>query len=110
MSLCFVCDEELKGDDYVQLSTTRTPYGKTLFPEKIAEVLGEEIVVIVNNDDHACEKCATQLNQIDKLEIDLKLVKNAILSHIRKKHGILVTDEDVEVFIVPTKINPSAVL
>jgi hypothetical protein len=33
-----------------------------------------------------------------------------MLSHIRNKHGILVTDEDVEVFIVPTKINPSAVL
>jgi len=43
MGLCFVCDEELKGDDYVRLSTTRTLYGKTLFPEKIAEVLGEGI-------------------------------------------------------------------
>jgi len=63
-------------------------------------------MVIVNNDDHACEKCATHLKQIDKLEIDLKLVKNALLSYIRNKHEILVADEDVEVFIILKKIYP----
>ncbi|XP_026819707.1 uncharacterized protein LOC113558449 [Rhopalosiphum maidis] len=95
MGLCFVCDEELDGH-YVRLATTRTSYGNELLLEKIAGVLGEEFVVVVNNDDLACNNCASQLNQIDKLEIDLKLVKNAMLSCIRKKYGILVADEDVE--------------
>lgn len=99
MDLCFVCDEELEGR-YIRLATTRTSYGNELLLEKISGVLGEEFVVVVNNDHLACNNCASQLNQIDKLEMDLKLVKNAMLSCIRKKHGIIVADEDVEVFIV----------
>ncbi|XP_060845956.1 uncharacterized protein LOC132925588 [Rhopalosiphum padi] len=99
MDLCFVCDEELEGR-YIRLATTRTSYGNELLLEKISGVLGEEFVVVVNNDHLACNNCASQLNQIDKLEMDLKLVKNAMLSCIRKKHGIIVADEDVEAIIM----------
>jgi len=66
-----------------------TPHSNILYPEKIAELIGDEVVVIVTPADHICNGCTSLLTQIDMLENDLKLVKNAMLSYIQKKYGIL---------------------
>lgn len=58
--------------------------------------MGEEFVVIVTPTDHMCKKCTSLLTHMDKLENDLKLVKNAMLSYIQKKYGILPPDQAVK--------------
>jgi len=53
--------------------------------------MGEEFVIIATPSDHMCRKCVSLLNHMDKMENDLKLVKNALLSFIHKKYGLLPT-------------------
>jgi len=79
-----------------------TPHSNVPYPEKIAELIGDEVVVIVTPADQICMKCSSLLNHMDKLENDLKLVRNAMLSHIQKKYGILHPQvKDVTVRIEP---------
>jgi len=99
--LCFICDAELNYNNRVQLTTTYTQLSNKSLPEIFAGVLGEEyFVVILNENDYACKNCTSLLNRVDQLERDLKLVKNAVLTVIKKKHGLLVPDEDDQVFIL----------
>lgn len=102
MSHCFVCGGIL-GKKNTQMSTNITPHSKVPYLEKISELLGEEFVIIVNSNDHMCQKCTSMLSHIDKLESDLKLVKNAIMSHIQNKYELLPlgqTVNSVEVVII----------
>lgn len=92
MGVCFICDIKLL-DEQTQVCTSITPHGKLPFPEKIAELMGEEFVVISTPDDHMCKRCTSLLLHMDNLENDVKRVKNALLSFIKKKHGILSRDQ-----------------
>ncbi|KAE9533289.1 hypothetical protein AGLY_009330 [Aphis glycines] len=102
--LCFICDAELNYNNRVQLTTTHTQLSNKSLPEIFAGVLGEEyFVVILNENDYACKNCASLLNRVDQLERDLKLVKNAVLTVVKKKHGVLVPDKDDQVVKVDKK-------
>jgi len=87
MGMCYLCDDKLEGGSK-QVCSSITPFSNVSYPEKIAELLGDEVVVIITTADHMCKKCTSLLNHMDKLENDLKLVKNAIFSYIQKKYGI----------------------
>ncbi|XP_003244427.1 uncharacterized protein LOC100573422 [Acyrthosiphon pisum] len=95
MGVCFLCDKKLDGRS-TQVCSSRTSYSNVPFPEKIAEFMGDEVVVIVTTADHMCKKCTAHLNHIDELENVLKLVKNAFFSCIQKKYGILPPDQAVK--------------
>jgi len=102
MKLCFVCDGKLKGK-CTQISAGVTPHSNAPYLEKICELLGEEFVIIANSTDHICMKCTSLLLRMDKLEHEVKLVENAILSHLQNKYGISPpdqTEESIEVVIV----------
>jgi len=84
--------------------TSITPHSKIPYPEKIAELIEDEVVIIVTPAEHICKNCTSLLTHIDKLENDLKLIKNAILSYIQKKYELLPPDQivkGVEVRIEP---------
>ncbi|XP_025198353.1 zinc finger protein 507-like isoform X2 [Melanaphis sacchari] len=95
MGLCFLCDAKLYGER-TRVCSSITPHSNVPYPEKIVELLGDEFVVIVTPADHMCKKCTSLLTHMDKLENDLKLVKNAMLSYIQKKYGILPPDQAVK--------------
>ncbi|CAI6372870.1 unnamed protein product [Macrosiphum euphorbiae] len=95
MGVCFVCDTKLYGER-TRVCSSITKHGQLSYPEKIAELLGDDVVVIVTPADHMCKKCNSCLTFMDKAENDLKLVKRAILSFIKKKYGILPPDHVVE--------------
>uniref|UniRef100_A0A2S2NUC8 C2H2-type domain-containing protein n=1 Tax=Schizaphis graminum TaxID=13262 RepID=A0A2S2NUC8_SCHGA len=95
MGLCFLCDAKLFGER-TRVCSSITPHSNVPYPEKIVELLGDEFVVIVTPADHMCKKCTSLLTHMDKLENDLKLVKNAMLSYIQKKYGILPPDQAVK--------------
>ncbi|KAL4083479.1 hypothetical protein QTP88_028795 [Uroleucon formosanum] len=59
-------------------------------------LIGDEVVVIVTSADQMCKKCTSLLTHMDKLENDLELVKNVMLSDIQKKYGILPPDQAVK--------------
>lgn len=82
-----------------------TPYCNVPYPEKIAELIGDEVVVIVTSADQMCKKCTSLLTHMDKLENDLELVKNVMLSDIQKKYGILPPDQAVKDDNVRIKTN-----
>jgi len=103
MGVCFICDTKLYGER-TRVCSSITPHGNVPYPEKIAELLGDDTVVIVTPIDHMCMKCNSFLTFIDKTENDLKLVKNEMLSFIQKKYGILSPDhavKDINVRIEP---------
>lgn len=111
MGGCFLCDVKLYGER-TRVCSSVTPHSNVPYPEKIAELMGEEFVIIVTPADHMCKKCTSLLTHMDKLENDLKLVKNAMLSYIQKKYGILPADQpvktlDVSVFILLTDLHIS---
>ncbi|KAL5238666.1 hypothetical protein ACI65C_006076 [Semiaphis heraclei] len=95
MGVCFLCDSKLYGER-TRVCSSITPHSNVPYPEKIVELLGDEFVVIVTPADHMCKKCTSLLTHLDKLENDLKLVKNAMLSYIQKKYGILPPDQAVK--------------
>lgn len=94
MGLCFVCDIKLFGER-TRVCSSITPHSNCPYPEKLAELLGEEFVVIVTPADHMCKKCTSLLVHMDKLENDLKLVKTAMVSYIQKRYGLLPADQTV---------------
>lgn len=106
MGVCFLCDAKLYGER-TRVCSSITPHSNIPYPEKIVELLGDEFVVIVTPADHMCKKCTSLLTHMDKLENDLKLVKNAMLSYIQKKYGILPPDQAVKGVEVRTYLKTS---
>lgn len=94
MGLCFICDAKLYGER-TRVCSSITPHSNSPYPEKIAELLGEEFLVLVTPADHLCKRCASLIVHMDKLENDLKLVKDAMISYIQKKYGILPADQPI---------------
>lgn len=104
MGVCFVCDSKLFGER-TRVCTSITPHSNVPYPEKIAELMGEEFVIIVTPSDQVCKHCTTLFTHMDKLEHDLRIVKNSMVAHIQKKYGILPPNEpiktiDVNIFIL----------
>lgn len=99
MGVCFLCDTKLFGER-TRVCSSITPHSNIPYPEKISELLGDEFVVVVTPADHMCKKCTSLLTHMDKLENDVKLVKNAMLSYIQKKYGILPSDQPVKILDV----------
>jgi len=104
MSVCFLCDRKLYGER-TRVCSSITPHSCVSYPEKIAQLIGDEVVVIVTPADHMCKNCTSLLTHMDRLENDLKLVKNAMLSYIQKKYGILPPDQIVEGVVVRIELN-----
>lgn len=94
MGFCFLCDEKLLGEK-TRVSSSVTPHSNVPFPEKIAELLGEEFVVIVTPTEYMCKTCTSLLTHVDKLENDLSIVKTALKTYIQKKYKILPANQSV---------------
>lgn len=103
MGVCFLCNSKLFGER-TRVCSSITPHSNIPYPEKIAELMGEEFVIIVTPADHLCKQCTLLFTHMDKLEQDLKLVKNSMVSYIQKKYGILPADQPIKTLEVNTFI------
>lgn len=101
MGVCYMCDAKLYGER-TRVCSSVTPHSSVPYPEKIAELVGDEFVVFVTPADYMCKKCTSLLTHMDKLENDIKLVKNAVLSYTQKKYGLLSPDQPVKTLDVCT--------
>ncbi|XP_060859211.1 zinc finger protein 728-like isoform X2 [Metopolophium dirhodum] len=95
MGVCFLCGTTFFGKR-TRVCTTITPHSKIPYPEKIAELVGNEVVLNVTPADQMCKNCTSILIHTDKLENDLKHIKNALLSYIQKKYGKWPSDQIVK--------------
>jgi len=95
MALCFICNARLYGER-TRVSSSITPHCNVPYADKICGLMGEDFVVIVTPADLLCQRCTSNLIHMDKLEHDLKLVKNAMLSNVQKKYGLLPAGQPVK--------------
>lgn len=95
MAVCFICDARLYGER-TRVSSSIAPHSNVPYADKICELIGDDFVVIVTPTDLMCKRCTSLLIHIDKLENDVKLVKNALVSYVQKKYGLLPAGQSVK--------------
>lgn len=89
MKSCFICNKELQNGSKTQVCSSTLPITNEPFSEKIAEIVGEEFVIIITPEDYTCDKCTSLLKFIDKTENKLNLIRNALLFYVQKKYDAL---------------------
>lgn len=91
--LCFICNIIILCGEGTRVCSSITPHSYVSYPEKIGELVGEEFVIIVTDADYMCMKCTSLLINMDKLGNKIKLAKNAMLTFLHNKYGILPADQ-----------------
>ncbi|XP_043278725.1 uncharacterized protein pzg isoform X2 [Venturia canescens] len=84
---CFVCDATVQGRRYA-LATCKTQSSRTRVIEKLGELVGERYVVVISEDDVICRSCANVINTLDRLECEMRGVKNTILRFLEHKYSL----------------------
>ncbi|CAG2053798.1 unnamed protein product [Timema podura] len=96
---CFVCDVAVTGKFY-PLATCRARTTKTRLIEKLGHLVGERYMVVISEDDIICRGCANLMNTLDRLELEMRSVKNVVLRFLEKKYsleeGELLNHKDTE--------------
>ena len=87
---CFVCDGDLSSADCkkVILLSTLSRYTRTGLPAKIGQLMGDGFMVVVTASDLVCFNCVDLINQMDKLEFDLKRIQRTVSGLLHKKYGL----------------------
>lgn len=99
MNSCYLCNLTT-DDERTQVCSSVTPRGKALYADKIAEIVGEESVLIITPNDYMCKRCTALLSFADNLEIDIDNIRNTMITLIQKKYGMLPPDHPVMDFDV----------
>lgn len=94
MGVCFICERKLCGKR-TGVCYSVTPKGHVPFPEMIAELMGEEFVVIVNLTDHICKRCTDLILYFDQATFDMNTIKETMVGSIEKKYGPFPSEQPV---------------
>ncbi|XP_011328975.1 uncharacterized protein LOC105274492 isoform X2 [Ooceraea biroi] len=84
-SRCFVCDAQVRGR-YYTLATCRTQNSQARVIEKLGELVGERYMVVISEDDVICRSCAVLVNNLDRLETEMRNVRNHVLRFLERKY------------------------
>ncbi|XP_069671391.1 zinc finger protein 665-like isoform X2 [Periplaneta americana] len=93
-SQCFICDNVV-CDKGTPLLMSSAPYSKIALPTKIGQLMGDGFMVIVTSDDVLCSRCSALIVRLDKLEVDVSVVKKALTGYLKMKYN-LYEEEDNE--------------
>jgi len=88
MDLCFLCNTKLYNER-TQVCSRITQHSNETYSEKIAQLMGYEIVNVITPADYMCKSCTSLLTQVGHLESALKHVKATMLSYMQKNHEIM---------------------
>ncbi|PSN54481.1 hypothetical protein C0J52_05554 [Blattella germanica] len=88
---CFVCDGLVSGKG-TSLLKGCAPYSKNSLTKKIGELMGERFMIIVSVDDVLCRRCSSLIIRLDKLEVDVQVVKNALTGYLKMKYNLYEDD------------------
>lgn len=93
---CFVCNEVVPYKAGISLITGMTSYSNSKLPKKIVQLVGENFMVIVSISDMLCKRCYILFNKLDKLELEMQIVKKILLDYLNRKYQFIEeVDEDV---------------
>ncbi|KAI5738832.1 hypothetical protein M8J77_011714 [Diaphorina citri] len=84
---CFVCDHPICGS-YFNLSQCVTEQSHTKMSTKLAQMVGEEYLVVIEEPDVICRSCWSILNTMDRLESQLANLGNTILNFLEDKYAL----------------------
>ncbi|XP_012232780.2 uncharacterized protein [Linepithema humile] len=90
---CFVCDDEIQGR-YYALATCKTQHSQTKIIQKLGELVGERYMFVIAEDDVICRCCATLINTFDRLEMEMRNIRDRVLQFIKLKYAL--TDGDLQ--------------
>ncbi|XP_025154829.1 uncharacterized protein LOC105181379 [Harpegnathos saltator] len=82
---CFVCDINVQGR-YYYLATCRTQSSRSKVIEILGELVGERYMVVISEDDVICRSCASHINTLDRLEMEMRNVRNHVLRFLERKY------------------------
>lgn len=88
MGLCFICNDKL-SDKKTRICSSVLPHSNVPCTEIIAEIMGEDYVIILTPNDYLCMKCTYLFDNLERYKNDLIVTKNIIIAHIKKKYGLL---------------------
>jgi hypothetical protein len=91
-SQCFVCDSVVCGRA-TPLLMGIAPYTKIALPTKIGQLMGDRCMVIVTAEDVLCHRCASLIIHLDKLEVDIGVVKKALIGYLKMKYNLCDDEE-----------------
>lgn len=83
---CFICSKQL-SDKGLPLMVSETTYSQICLGKKLQEILGDKLVILLNQKDCVCWKCATYINKYDKFEFELDLIRDYILNTVLEKYN-----------------------
>lgn len=89
MQVCFICNKELQYDKPTQICSSVSSITNEPLSERIAEVVGEDFIIVITPYDYTCDRCTELLQFIDKTKNDLNLIRKALIYYIQKKHKLL---------------------
>lgn len=84
---CFVCDATVKGR-YYALATCKTQSSRSKVIEKLGELVGERYMVVISEDDVICRSCANLINTLDRLETEMRNVRENVLRFLEQKYSL----------------------
>ncbi|KAG7203623.1 hypothetical protein KM043_013660 [Ampulex compressa] len=84
---CFVCDAKICGRHYA-LATCRTQSSRSRVIEKLGELVGERYMVVISEDDVICRSCANLINTLDRLESEMRNVRDNVLRFLEQKYSL----------------------
>ncbi|XP_014245815.1 zinc finger protein 91-like [Cimex lectularius] len=82
---CFVCGAK-SSDRGLPLLLSETTYSHICLGQKLQEILGDKLIVLIKPRDSVCWNCAEVINWVDKYEIRIDIAKDNLTNQIIKKY------------------------
>lgn len=82
---CFVCATKSK-EKGLSMLLGQTAFSRISLGEKLQEILGSKLLVLISPKDRICWDCGSYLNWVDKLEHKIDLIKELIVNNITAKY------------------------
>lgn len=84
---CFLCDHPCCGA-YFNLSNCVMDCTRTKISTKLADLVGEEFIVIIEENDVICRSCFNILNTMERLESQLRKLGSTIFNFLEDKYSL----------------------
>lgn len=84
---------------------TLTNTTKVYMHHKLDKIVRGEMELLIEEESVLCTRCASLLNYIDRIEVELNMLTKVVLNCVRKKYGlgVMTADREHENFILGIK-------
>lgn len=82
---CFVCRKNVDNGVSMHTLTNTT---KVYMHHKLDKIVRGEIELLIEEESVLCTRCASLLNYMDRIEVELNMLTKVILDCIYKKYGM----------------------